>query len=124
MRLHLEQDKLNDERQAFTAILSNLEGTALKCVVAKEEEERDTADNIFEILLNRFGLGMKGHLIMMRFEKRKQRDDESIDWFLDGLESLRRRSDPEESTNRRNFSIASKFIDGVNIDELRTTLAT
>ena len=36
MRLHLEQDNLNDERQACTAILSNLEGTALKCVVAKE----------------------------------------------------------------------------------------
>ena len=52
MRLHLEQDKLNDERQACTAILSNLEDTALKCVVAKKEEERDTADKIFEILLN------------------------------------------------------------------------
>ena len=26
-----------------------------KCVVAKKEEERDTADKIFEILLNRFG---------------------------------------------------------------------
>ena len=61
MRLHLEQDNLNDERQACTAILSNLEGTALKCVVAKKEEERDTADKIFEILLNRFGSGMKGH---------------------------------------------------------------
>ena len=31
MRLHLEQDNLNDERQACIAILSNLEGTALKC---------------------------------------------------------------------------------------------
>ena len=51
MRLHLEQDNLNDERQACTAILSNMEGTALKCVVAKKEEERDTADKIFEILL-------------------------------------------------------------------------
>ena len=112
MRLHLEQDNLNDDRQACTAILSNLEGTALKCVVAKKEEERDTADKIFEILLNRFGSGMKGHQAMMRFEKRRQRDDESIDRFLDDLESLRRRSDPEESTNRRNFSIASKFIDG------------
>ena len=39
---------MNDERQAGTAILSNLEGTALKCVVAKKEEERDTADKIFE----------------------------------------------------------------------------
>ena len=124
MRLHLEQDNLNDERQACTAILSNLEGTALKFMVAKKEEERDTTDKIFEILLNRFGSGMKGHQAMMRFEKRRQRDDESIDRFLDDLESLRRRSDPEESTNRRNFSIASKFIDGVKSDDLRTILAT
>ena len=115
---------MNDERQACTAILSNLEGTALKCVVAKKKEERDTADKIFEILLNRFGSGMKGHQAMMRFEKRRQRDDESLDRFLDDLESLRRRSDPEESTNRRNFSIASNFIDGVKSDDLRTMLAT
>ena len=43
MRLRWEQDNLNDERQTCTAILSNLEGRALKCVVAKKEEERDTA---------------------------------------------------------------------------------
>ena len=114
MGLHLEQDNLNDERQACTAILSNLEGKALKCVVAKKEEERDTADKIFEILLNRFESGMKGHQAMMRFEKRRQRDDESIDRFLEALESLRR-SDPEETTNRRNFSIASKFVVGLKV---------
>ena len=124
MRLHLEQDNLNDKRQACTAILSNFEGTALNCVVAKKEEERDTADKIFEILLNRFGSGMKCHQAMMRFEKRRQRDDESIDRLLDDFESLRRRSDPEESTNRRNFNIASKFIDGIKSDDLRTMLAT
>ena len=100
MRLHLEQDNLNDERQACTAILSNLEGTSLKCVVANKEEERDTADKIFEILLNRVGSGMMSHQSMMRFEKRRQRENDSIDRFLDDLESLRRRSDPEESTNR------------------------
>ena len=72
-RLHLKQDNLNDERQACTAILTNLEGTALKCVVAKKGEERDTADKIFEILRNRIGSGMKGHQAMMRFEKRRQR---------------------------------------------------
>ena len=56
MRLHLEQDNLNDERQAAcTAILSNLEGTALKFVVANKEEKRETAEKIFAILLNRFG---------------------------------------------------------------------
>ena len=125
MRLHLEHDNLNDERQACTAILSNLEGTALKCVVAKKQEERGTVDKIFEILLKRFGSRMKGHhQAMMRFEKRRQRDGESIDRFLDDLESLRRRSDPEESTDRRHFIIASKFIDGAKSDDLRTLLAT
>ena len=53
MRLNLGQDNLNDERQACTAILNNLEGTALKCVVAKKEEKRDTADKILEIQLIR-----------------------------------------------------------------------
>ena len=54
MRLHLEQDNLNDERQACTAILSNLEGTALKCVVCEErrrtryrgQDLRDIAESI------------------------------------------------------------------------------
>ena len=125
MRLHLEQDKLSDERQAAcTATLSNLEGTALKFKVANKEEKRETADKIFEILLNRFGSGMKGHQTMTRFEKRTQRDHESIDRFLNDLESLRQRSDSEESTNRRNFSIVSKFIDGVRSDDLKTMLAT
>ena len=73
MRLHLEQDNLINEILACTAILSNLESTALKCVVARKEDERDTADKIFEILLNRFGSGMKGHQAMMRFKKRRQR---------------------------------------------------
>ena len=43
---------------------------------------------------------------------------------MNDLESLRKRSDPEESKNRRNFSVASKFIDGVKSDDLRTMLAT
>ena len=46
MRLNLEQDNLNDKRQACTEILSNLEGTALKCIVAKKEEGRDTVEAI------------------------------------------------------------------------------
>ena len=91
--------------------------------MAKKGEDRDTADKIFEILCKRFGSVMRGHQAMMRFEKKK-RDDESIDRFLDDLVSLRRKSDPEESTNRKNFSITSKFIEGVKSDDLRTMLAT
>ena len=92
-------------------------------MVAKKEEKRDTADKIYEILLSRFGSGIKGQQATMGFEKRRQRDDESIFRFLDDLESLRRRSDPEESTNRRYFSIASKFIDGLRSYDLITILA-
>ena len=59
---------------------SNLEGTALNCVMAKK---RDKAEKIFEILLNCFGSGVQEHQAMMRFEKRRQSEDETIDKFLD-----------------------------------------
>ena len=49
---------------------------------------------------------------MMRIEKRRQRDDDSIERFLDDLESLRRRSDPEEPTNRRYFSWPQSLLMG------------
>ena len=123
MKLHFEEEDLS-ERQECSALTSNLEGTALNCVMAKKQYQRDTAEKIFEILLNRFGSGVQGHQAMMRFEKRWQREDETIDKFLDDLEMLRRRSQPDESNRRMNLAVASKFIDGVKNDELRTMLAT
>ena len=123
MKLHFEEEDLS-ERQECSALTSNLEGTALICVMAKKQYQRDTAEKIFEILLNRFGSGVQGHQAMMRFEKRRQREDETIDKFLDDLEMLRRRSHPDESNRRMNLAVASKFIDGVKNDELRTMLAT
>ena len=97
------------------------EGTALSCVMAKRANERDSARKIFDILLNRFGSGVQA---MVKFEKRRQRDDESIDKFLDDLELLRRRSNPDEKITERNLAIASKFMDGVRSEELKTMLAT
>ena len=124
MKLHFEEEDLS-ERQECSALTSYLEGTALNCVMAKKQQyQRDTAETIFEILLNHFGPGVQGHQAMMRFEKRRQREDETIDKFLDDLEMLRRRSQPDESNRRMNLAVASKFIDGVKNDELRTTLAT
>ena len=41
MRLHLEQDNLNDERQACTAILSNLEGTAHRLLLPQMKESSE-----------------------------------------------------------------------------------
>ena len=121
--MHFEEEDLS-ERQECSALTSNLEGTALNCVMAKKQYQRETAEKSFEILLNRFGSGVQGHQTMMRFEKRRQREDETIDKFLDDLEMLRRRSQPDESNRRMNLAVASKFFDGAKNDELRTMLAT
>ena len=127
MKLHFEEEDMS-ERQECSALTSNLEGTALNCVMAKKQYQRDTAEKIFEILLNLFGSGalsgVQGHQAIMRFEKRRQQEDETIDKFLDDLEMLRRRSQPDESNRRMNLAVASKFIDGVKNEELRTVLAT
>ena len=76
MQLHFEEEDLT-ERQECSALTSNLEGTALNCAMAKKQYQRDTAEKTFEILLNRFGSGVQGHQTMMRFEKRRQREDET-----------------------------------------------
>ena len=60
----------------------------------------------------------------MRFEKQRQRETETIDKVLDDLEMLIRRSQPDESNRKMNQAVASKFIDGVKNDELRTMLVT
>ena len=78
MKLHFEEEDLS-ERQECSALTSNLEGTALNGVMAKKQNQRDTAKKIFEILLNRFGSEVQGHQAMTRFEKRRQREDETMD---------------------------------------------
>ena len=123
MKLHFEEENLS-KKQECSALTSNLEGTALNCVMAKRANERDSARKIFDILLNRFGSGVQGHQAMVKFEKRRQRDEESIDKFLDDVELLRRRSNPDERISERNLAIASKFMDGVRSEELKTMLAT
>ena len=123
MKLHFEEEDLS-ERQECIALTSNLEGTALNCVMAKKQYQRDTAEKIFKILLNPFGSGVQGHQAMMRFKKRRQREDETIGKFLDNLEMLRRRSQPDESNRRMNLAGALKFIDGVKNDELRSIMTT
>ena len=123
MKLHFEEEDLS-KRQECSAPTSNLEGTALNGVMATKQYQRDTAEKIFEILLNRFGSGVQGYQARMRFEKQRQREDETIDKFLDNLEMLRRRSQPDESNRRMNLAVASKSFDGVKNEELRTMLAT
>ena len=108
--MHFEEANLS-KKQECSALTSNLEGTALNCVMAKRANERDSARKIFDILLNCFSSGVQRHQAMVKFEKRRQRDDEYIDKLLDDLELLRRRSNPDERISERNLAIASKFMD-------------
>ena len=48
MKLHFEEKDLT-ERQECSSLTSNLEGTALNCVIAKKQYQRDTDEKIFEI---------------------------------------------------------------------------
>ena len=68
MKLHFEEEDLS-EKQECSALTSNLEETALNCVMAKKQYQRDSAEKIFDTLLNRFGSGVPGHQAMLRFEK-------------------------------------------------------
>ena len=112
------------KKQESSTLTSNLEGTALNCVMAKRANERDSARKIFNILLNSLYSGVQGQRAMVNFEKRRQRDDEYIDKLLDELELSRRRSNPEERIPERNIAIASKFMNRVKSDELKTIWAS
>ena len=123
MKLHFEEKKLS-KKQECSALASNLEGTALKCVMAERTNERSSTRKIFEILLNRFGSVVQGRQAIMKLEKRRQRDDDSNDKILDDLDLLKRRSNRDEKIPQRNSANASNFMNGVRIDELKTMLAT
>ena len=56
----------------------------------------DIAAKIFQILLNRLGSGVQRHQARMRLEKRRQRKDETKNNTLSDLETLRRRTQPDE----------------------------
>ena len=71
--------------------------------MAKRTNEQDSSLRIFDILLNRFGSGVQEHQAMVKCEKRRPRDDESIDKFFDDLELLRRSSNPDERTPEKTW---------------------
>ena len=62
MELPFEEQDLT-EIQECSALARNLEGTALKCVMANKQQQRDTAEKNFKILLNRLGSGVQGHKV-------------------------------------------------------------
>ena len=59
MKLHFEEDNL-PKKQECGPLTSNLEGTALSCVMAKRTNERDSARKMFDIKLNHSGSGEEG----------------------------------------------------------------
>ena len=126
VKLHFEEEN-HSKKQESSALTSSLEATALSCVMAKRTNERDSARKILLISQNfveSFRLGCSGHQAMVKYENRRKRNDDSIDKFLDDLEILKRRSNPDKRISERNLAISSKSMDVVKSDELTTMLAT
>ena len=118
MKFNFEEENLSN-KQECSALTSNLEGTALNCVMAKRQM------NVTALVRTLTSCsGVQGHQEMVKFEKSHQRDDESIDKFLDILELLRRRSKPDKRIPEKNLAKDSKFVDGVKSVELKTMFAT
>ena len=51
--------------------------------MSNKQYQRGAAEKFFEIMLNHFGPGVQGHQATMRFEKRRQREEDTIDKFED-----------------------------------------
>ena len=68
MKLHFEEEDFT-EKQECSALTCNLEGTALNCVMAKKQYQRDSVEKLFDVVLNHFGSGVQGHQATMHFEK-------------------------------------------------------
>ena len=66
MDFYFEEENLS-KKQEYSALTSNLEGTALNCIMAKRTNKRDSARKIFNTLLNRFDWGVQGHQAMVKF---------------------------------------------------------
>ena len=47
--------------------------------MAKKQYQRETAEKIFENVLNSFGSGVQGHQALIRYKKQRQREDETVD---------------------------------------------
>ena len=99
-------------------------GERSRRTLKKPKSYKDESDGCIDTWIEVMKLHFEEESLKVKFEKRRQRDDESIDKFLDDLELLRRRSNPDERISQRNLAIASKFMDGVKSEELKTMLAT
>ena len=79
MKLHFGEKKFS-KKEECSSLTSNLEVTALSCVMAKRTNERDSAREIFDILLNSFGSDVQGHQAMKRGAE-EMRIAETIFWM-------------------------------------------
>ena len=86
-------------------------------------KEQECSELAFDILLNLFESGVQGHQMMVSFEKGRQRDNVSIDKFLDDLELIKTRTNPDQRTLDKNLAMDSELMDGVKKEKLKTVLA-
>ena len=104
MKLHFEEEDLT-VRQECSVHTSRLGGTALNCVIAKKQNQRDTSETSLKpcwiVFAQEYKTASNDAL-----RETEQREDETMDKFIDDLEMLRGRSQPDESNSGMNLAVA------------------
>ena len=116
------QTKVSAEDGAWS-IIGHLEGEARNYIINKAESERDTPENVFELLSSRFGAERIRMQVRQIFQSRVQQEKE--DWMqcLDALEGLRSQGFPQETITTKLYEILQRFMEGVRDPALRPELA-
>ena len=116
------QTKVSAEDQAWS-IIGHFEGEARNYIINKAESERDTPENVFELLSSRFGAGGNRMQVRQAFQSRIQHEKEDWMQYLDALEGLRSQGFPQEAITTKRYEILQRFMEGVRDPALRRELA-
>ena len=108
--------------EAWT-IIEYLEHEIRDYITNKSEAERDTDNNVFDLLARRFGIGSSKIHIQQPLRTRNQSSEEDYLQYLDSLEGLRSQGYPKEEATVRRYEIMQRFIEGVGNFELKPNLA-
>ena len=110
MRRYVKRSKTSLDDQAWS-IIGHLEGEARNYIINKAESERNTPENVIELLSSRFGTGCNRMQVRQAFLSRAQHKKEDWMQYLDVLEGLRSQGFPQESTTTKRNEILQRFME-------------
>ena len=114
MKIDFDGQQHGNERSCVLILFTFLHKQAQAWIMQKTDAERHTCEKIFDMLLGRYGDGPSSSAARLQFDVRRQNQGEKIDTYLDNLQGLRIREDPDETVKARNWEISMKFMTGLH----------